>query len=357
MNGDLQKEMLYTKALVDAHLESFFLQKMREISALSSGASQLVEQIRDLTLRGGDRIRPFLFLLSYQAFGGKEMQSIIPFAAGLEMFQSFALIHDDIMDRSTLRRGGPSVHEFFHHKFGDFHTGESVGLLAGDLVLTWSNSLLFRKYNLSQKQEELVKTGIVLMEEEVVWGQLADISLAASDLANHATLSDNELLQLLYEYKTARYSVEKPLWFGGVFASAPIDVLKVLSHFGLLTGQAFQLRDDVLGVFGDQNQTGKSSSSDLTEEKFTLLIKKTLERLERKDSSYFISIFQKKQKSDNDIVSLRTFIQNSGALNVVEHKAEAFIDEAIQLLSLLPISDASKEKMVSFARFCIEREE
>ncbi|MFE6099614.1 polyprenyl synthetase family protein [Streptomyces laurentii] len=254
---------------VDACLDEFLTAKTRGASHREL-SSELPEAVHHFVQAGGKRLRPLLCVIGWQAAGGRGTPPpVIRVAAALEMFHAFALIHDDIMDRSATRRGHPTAHRALAARHPDVRDpawfGASAAILAGDLALAWSDELLNTSGALAEPLAE-VRRVVDTMREDVIHGQYLDL---LTQLRPAADL-DAPLKVILY--KTAKYTVECPLHTGMALAGADRACLQRATRFALPLGEAFQLRDDLLGVFGDPAATGKPVLDDLREGKHTVLL-------------------------------------------------------------------------------------
>ncbi|WP_306665276.1 polyprenyl synthetase family protein [Streptomyces morookaense] len=252
-------------------LENFFADRIR--SAASQHLADLVAVLRGLVLAGGKLIRPTMCICGWQAARGKgDLGPLLRVAASLELFHAFALIHDDVMDESETRRGRLSAHRALttmHRRRGlpgdSSKFGRNTGILLGDLALSWSDEIL-QTAGLTATQLRAALPVLHAMRTEVVLGQYLD-------LLNTGGL-DGDVQQALttIRFKTAKYTFERPLHLGAVLAGADRSVTEACSAFALPIGEAFQLRDDLLGVFGDSAETGKPTLDDLREGKQTALM-------------------------------------------------------------------------------------
>jgi geranylgeranyl diphosphate synthase, type I len=235
--------------------------------------------LRDFVRSGGKRLRPVLCVLGHLAAGGETDAALVGVAASLELFHTYALIHDDVMDDSDLRRGRPTVHRALYSHYRDLAVrrgdrlrathaarfGVSGAILLGDIALAWSDAML-NECGLADARLAAVRRVIDAMRIEVMYGQWLDVhTLGRPDGDLAAPLA-------VARYKSAKYTYERPLHLGAVLAGAGPGVLATLSRYALPVGEAFQLQDDLLGVFGDPAVTGKSASEDLREGKRTVLI-------------------------------------------------------------------------------------
>ena len=253
------------KALVDGVLFAFIDEQRRRLT----DADGLLAELDRVARAGGKRLRPAFCVWGYRAAGGTDDAAIARAAASLELLHTFAIIHDDIMDRSPVRRGITASHrelaalDGIRPDGGRF--GVSAAILAGDLALALADELWWS----SGFNSETLRTAARAyhaMRAEVIGGQFLDLLAAAR---GNATPEEARRISVL---KSGRYTVERPLEIGAALAAAPVEVQAALSEFGAPLGEAFQLRDDVLGVFGDPQVTGKDTHGDLREGKQTLLV-------------------------------------------------------------------------------------
>ncbi|MBI5449640.1 polyprenyl synthetase family protein [Candidatus Gottesmanbacteria bacterium] len=248
---NLLELMQETKQDVDSALSKFFQKKYQEAEHIHPSTMALVRQISELTLRGGKRTRPFLCWVGYQAITNDKWQmmheipdKLLHAMVGLELFQTFALIHDDIIDESPQRRGGPAVHERFRLSSASCqlsaknakHYGESMALLAGDLALAWADEEI--TISKKVKNNELLRI-YQKMKEGVIFGQTLDVmrESGASDISK----------ERVDELKTAWYSVVRPLQMGSSLAAGVTPkYMRFWEAWGVPVGMLFQLRDDFL---------------------------------------------------------------------------------------------------------------
>ena len=255
---------------VDAELGRFL--DAQAGSAPDNCLLPLIELIREFG-SGGKRLRPLFCHCGWVAAGGeRQAPELSRIGAALELFHSFALVHDDVMDSSETRRGSPTVHKLFEARYPDQQNrpaaerfGSSAAILVGDVCLVWSDELL-QSSGMEQFRLRAAMPWISAMRTEVMAGQYLDVDERedASDELGRAWR--------VIRHKTATYTVERPLQIGAALAGADEQVLHEFSEFGRPLGESFQLRDDLLGVFGDPTTTGKSALDDLREGKRTVLI-------------------------------------------------------------------------------------
>lgn len=268
---------------VDDRLTSFLVGKMSAAAGLNGDGVlplAVVEELRDFVLRGGKRLRPLLCLLGWQAANAGPARDVadtaVGVAASLEMFHAFALIHDDVMDDSLHRRGHPTLQHAFARRLAlanqDSRASERIvrggigaAILAGDLALAWSDELLHGA-GLSPTQWAAVTPLVDVMRTELMAGQYLDIA------GPERVTGDVERALKVVRYKTAGYTVERPLHIGGALAGAGRAFQEACTAFAVPLGEAFQLQDDLLGVFGDPAVTGKSCLEDVRDARGTVLM-------------------------------------------------------------------------------------
>jgi geranylgeranyl diphosphate synthase, type I len=256
---------------IDDHLS----RQERRLEEVGPDLALLVDGIREL-LSGGKRLRAAFCYWAWRGTGGPDCAEIVSAATGLELFQAAALLHDDVMDGSETRRGRPAMHRHvaeLHRSLGwsgdSDRFGEAAATLAGDLCLAWSDELLMTS---GLEPAALVAGRPIFdtMRTQLMGGQYLDVLEQA--VAEQRGGADVDRAIQVLRYKSAKYTVEHPLLLGAALAGAGPEVLQGLSAYGLPLGEAFQLRDDVLGVFGDPEVTGKPAGDDLREGKRTVLI-------------------------------------------------------------------------------------
>jgi geranylgeranyl diphosphate synthase type I len=245
------------------------------VAAGSPETLDLIDGVGQLATHGGKRLRPALVYYTYRACGGASDEAVLPMALATELLHTYLLIHDDIMDHAEVRRGLPSAHVRFreahqaHGLYGDpADFGLSVAILLGDLAHTWAVELAA---GVSAGRSELAGC-FAAMCQEVIGGQYLELLVAQRRAA-----SEEELLRVL-RLKSGCYTAERPIQLGALLAGAPGKTLVELCRYGRGVGEAFQLRDDLLGTFGDPDTVGKPVDADLKEGKFTFLIHHALRR-------------------------------------------------------------------------------
>ena len=304
----------------------------------------------------GKRLRPlfaFAGLIAAQGTLGKpELRAM----ASLELLQACALIHDDLMDGSDTRRGKPSIHRHFESihvqdQLDGFapQFGLSAAVLLGDLALVWCDQML-NSAGLSNAQLTRVFPYYNEMRVELMAGQFLDIH----EQTKKSTSTERSLK--IARYKSGKYTIERPLHLGAAFAAAAKpEIFETLSGYGLPLGEAFQLRDDLLGVFGDPAITGKPTGDDLREGKKTVLIALSRENQTDAQSQACKTYFGKADLDSEGIAKLQQIIIDSGAKAKLEAMIEKLTQQSLAALASPHISSAGKELLVELANIATKR--
>lgn len=330
-------------------LEDFLSGQLQVLEDVSPDCTPLVEYISDL-LRGGKRLRPAFCYWGWRGAGGPDVPEIATASASLEFFQAAALIHDDVMDDSDTRRGMPAVHRRFatlHRGSGWTGDGERFGLsgavLAGDLCLVWSSEAFLA----SGLDPAALSRGLPVfdrMRTQLMGGQYLDILEQA--VGAQRTTDAAARARRVIQYKSAKYSIEHPLLLGGALAGADPQLLATYSAYGLPLGEAFQLRDDVLGVFGDPEQTGKPAGDDLREGKRTVLIAYALETASPAQAGVVRKLLGDPHLEAHGVEALREVIVDTGALDRVERLIDDLVAGCHGALSGADIDDPARRVLI-----------
>jgi len=313
------------RSRVDSRLERYFEAKRAAAKALTPEAPELVEAVERLTMRGGKRFRPALLAASFQAVDPERHPSeVVDAAAALELLQTYLLIHDDWMDQDEERRSGPAVHAALREAHGgDAHLGASLAVLAGNLASAQAWELLASIEVAEDHRREAIAVFLAI-HQEVVFGQQLD-------------LLASERVSLMQRLKTGSYTVRGPLLLGGALAGASRGQRCALEAFGAPLGEAFQIRDDLLGTFGDPAATGKPVDTDLRAGKRTALVRAAEERANPDDLSALRAAFGHPEASAEAIERARRVLADCGAKEAVEARLSALLAEAKLALEGAPL--------------------
>ena len=299
-------------------------------------------------LSEGKRFRPLFALIGYLGTDSKVTNEIYKAAASLEFLQACALIHDDLMDGSDTRRGKPSIHKQFEAKY-DSKFGGASAILIGDLALAWNEQALHRS-GISTDAHLAVNPIHDIMRTELMAGQFLDI-LEGTE----STFSIERALKIA-RYKSGKYSIERPLHFGTAIAlPTNLDIFnEIYSDYGLPLGEAFQLRDDLLGVFGDPAETGKPAGDDLREGKRTALIAYAFDR----GNEATKKLLREKlgtNLNDSEVSQLRGAIDDSGAVIHIEDLIEKLVEGALDAIERDELNTGGKNLLAEMASLVTKR--
>ncbi len=320
-------------------------------------------------LSGGKRLRPAFCVWSYLAAGGDtgQLPAVIRAAASLELLHVSALVHDDVMDASDLRRGVPAAHRLFEALhlesawLGDSATfGRSGAILLGDLLVMWSVQLLQRS-GLGSGALERALPLVEAMRVEVTCGQYLDVVAQAQPLQTGPD-GGAEIGRALdeasrvVEYKSARYTVLRPCQAGAAMADAPAELTEALAAYGSPLGRAFQYRDDLLGVFGDPRLTGKPAGDDLREGKRTVLVAHALAGADARGRELLAQRLGDPELDDAGVAELQDVITASGAREEVEAMIAAGHRQAIRALSDADLTAVGRTALTALADLSVRRD-
>lgn len=310
-----------------------FVAERRTAALSDSPEAALLIDAAESSLDGGKRLRARFAETGWRAVSPEPNPAIIAVASALEVFQAAALVHDDIIDNSDTRRGRPAAHralESMHRErawAGDAEAfGRSAAILLGDLLVAWSDDL-FEDALTTTLSPAAARTEYARMRRDVTLGQFLDIAQESAWVTQPATTHAERALEVA-SLKSARYSVQQPIVIGAAFGGGSDAQLDALRAFGLPIGIAFQLRDDVLGVFGDEAVTGKPAGDDLREGKRTVLVAYTRETLDEQQRTRFDAALGDPDLSASDVVALQDLMRSSGAVERVEQLIDSYAAQA-----------------------------
>ena len=290
--------------------KQFFSKKQKLVEKYSSLIARFYKEIEEFG-KGGKAMRPFLVYLGFRvgqlgrAVRGSDPERIMPVCLAIELTHNFLLIHDDIIDKSIVRRGKPTVHKKFE-KGRDNHYGVSQAIIAGDIALLEVFDLM-NKADFSDKLKSECLDVLLEVILETCYGEAMDVDNA------YRRLGLGDVWQVT-ELKTARYSFVGPLTLGAILAGVKKSQTEALEEFGLKLGKAFQIQDDILGVFGSEKVLGKSTVSDMREGKNTLLFYKTRDLSNDLQREILERLWGNKNATKGDLLQVRKIMEESGGL-------------------------------------------
>ncbi|MBB6119334.1 polyprenyl synthetase family protein [Nocardiopsis algeriensis] len=333
------------RSAVDAELEAFCTAHRAQLLEIGAELAPAMDALEAM-LAGGKRLRPTFCYWGWRGAGGAAGDPrVFRAAAALEFLQACALVHDDVIDNSDTRRGLPATHKRLaklhadHGWNGDSEGfGQGAAVLIGDLCLAWSDEM----YQASGFPLESLQRGrspFDAMRTEVMAGQYLDT------LEQVRGTESREAALRVMRYKSAKYTIERPLHLGAALAGRHEELAPVYTAYGIPLGVAFQLRDDVLGVFGDPSTTGKPAGDDLREGKRTLVVAETLARSGRADADRFRSLLGAPDLSMEAVEWMCALIESSGALDACEELVTRYSDEALAALESPALDESAREPL------------
>lgn len=343
--------------VVQSELDAFVDRQRGELGDLGPELAPLLDAAQKY-VTGGKRLRPAFCYWGWRSAGGDaDAQGIVRAAASLEWLQASALVHDDVMDGSDVRRGRPSAHRAFEARHRDANwVGDSAqfgvggAILLGDLMLSWCGEM-FDSCGLDRERIVRAAYYLDLCKSEVVGGQFLDL------VGQSTGVNSIEQAMRIVRFKAAKYTVERPLHVGAALAGADAAHIAALSDVGVPLGEAFQLRDDVLGVFGDPAVTGKPAGDDLREGKRTVLLARAFENADGAQVRTLSDAIGRPDLDAADIDNLRDVIASTGALTAVEEQIATLEARASSALADAPIRDeAARDAIAALAQRTTRRE-
>jgi geranylgeranyl diphosphate synthase type I len=318
----------------DSRLRDYLGERRSELPE----AADLLDEIERMLAAGGKRLRPAFCYWGFVAAGGSPDERIISAAASLELLHTFALVHDDVMDNADERRGEPTVHA---------KRGPNVAILVGDMALVLADDA-FMGSGFDEKDLHRSFGVYSRMRRQVIAGQYLDLEAAHTDI-------DESVARRIAVLKSGSYSIEQPLLMGACLAGAREEILEGLSDFGRPLGEAFQLRDDLLGTFGEPDLTGKSIDSDIREGKRHVLYTKALDALTGDDREFFVSRWGGRSLGSEEVERLRGLLDSSGARAATEQLLEALAAQAESALENTTIDDRPRRALEQLTDLAIKR--
>lgn len=338
---------------VERILSDYLDVRLRECADLDPAFGEAAQDLAKFALNGGKRTRPTFAWWGWRSAGGAaegpEAEAVLRAVTALELIQVCALAHDDLIDDSDTRRGHPAL----HRNFSDMHGrrgfrgdsdrfGMSVAILLGDLALVWADDML-RDAGLAPEALHRALRPWQAMRTEVLAGQYIDV------LGQGSGEENTQAVLRIDELKAASYTVQRPLQLGAAIGGADDPTLDALSRYGSDIGVAFQLRDDLLGVFGDPAVTGKPAGDDLREGKRTLLITEALERAGHGDAERIRRTLADPAPSERDIEQTREILVRVGAVDEVETRIESLTSSAMAFLREAALAEPAATKLAELA--------
>lgn len=333
---DAKAKLKEFAARVEGELQKYFTSLTPEAARLAPEAAEALSHLQEYTLRKAKRLRAALFYYTYLMLGGKDEAEALRASMFIELIQSYLLIHDDVMDQDELRRGKPTVHTIYknlhqqrNYSLDPLHFGESQAINVGDIachlaldVLATANFPSEHKVNaLHRLNKQIVTVG---------FGQMLDVFGSVQE-----NVLETDVLRI-HNYKTAVYTYETPLTVAALLMGANDKDNLVLSGYSIPAGIAFQIQDDILGMFGDEEKQGKANDGDLREGKHTLLIVKALEKATSSEAEAIHTALGNADLTQQMADNVREIVTKTGSLDYSKQLAIRLVKDAKAALAARP---------------------
>ncbi|MDD5477581.1 MAG: polyprenyl synthetase family protein [Candidatus Omnitrophica bacterium] len=326
-----------------------YTRSIDQLYTLNKLSPILFESIKEFILRDGKRVRPILFCIGYLGFSRKNPAGLYRSALSLELLHDFMLVHDDIIDKSSMRRGKPSMHTLLKGclsgnkkvKFG----GEDLAIVAGDVMYAMALDA-FLAVREEPKRKEAALEKLIRAALYTGSGEFIELLLGIKPIEK-VTRED---VYKIYDYKTANYTFASPLTMGAALAGAKTSQIKKLYSYGMLLGRAFQIKDDIIGTFSEEKETGKSNITDIKEAKRTLLIWYAFGKADKKDKLAIKKILEGKTVKQGGLIKIREIIVKTGALAYAQNQIKYLYAKAVNQIDSLKMDKRYNQALVDFSQ-------
>ncbi|MBN2482857.1 MAG: polyprenyl synthetase family protein [Candidatus Omnitrophica bacterium] len=334
------------KKAIDRKIPSF-IKSIDTTYSLSKISPLLYTCIKDFVTRDGKRVRPILFVVGYLGFAKKTAPRLYTSALAIELLHDFMLVHDDIIDKSDTRRGRPSMHALLNTHLkklrGLKFDGQDLAIVVGDVMYAMAIDAFLAIKEEPYRKEKALKNFI---RAAIFTGGGEFIELL-NDAKKIEQVTKNDIYKI-YDFKTAYYTFATPLSTGAILAGAPASAIRGLSSYGVALGRAFQIKDDILGIFGNEKQIGKSTLSDLQESKKTLLIWNTFLNSSAKDRLRIKKMLTKDKVTRGDLSLMQQLITRTGALDYAHSEIKRLIGQAQGIAEKIPMHQKYKKLLLTY---------
>ncbi|MBD3363225.1 polyprenyl synthetase family protein [Candidatus Dojkabacteria bacterium] len=328
-NNKLLKDF---QSIINKEIKNFFNKNNYLFLEYPKPIRTMVNMLEEYTLRGGKRIRAALMINSYNLFNSENLEDIYKLSIFIELIQSWLLIHDDITDHDDLRRGGPTFHKMYEKLASKYNFkdqadfGRNLAILGGDLISIFPIQLL-TETNFDPKLKLKFIDYAYKKLADVGAGQIFDV------ITSKSTKYTEEDIIKIHELKTATYTFELPIYTGALLGGAEQNELIILTEYAKNAGIAFQIRDDILGMFGNEEKLGKPINSDIEEGKKTLLILHALKNSDKKQKNILNELYGRKNLTLTEANKVRTIIKQTNSLDYSIKLCKNYIQKAKTSLS------------------------
>jgi geranylgeranyl diphosphate synthase, type I len=328
---------------------SRFIASPEGTRSLKAVSPILAEGINEFISRDGKRVRPTLFVLGYLGYCRKEARGLYASALSIELMHDFMLVHDDIIDKSDTRRGKPSMHAMLNDYLKKYRSikfnGQDLAIVVGDVMYAMGLQAFLSIQENKERKEKALK---ILIEAALKTGagEFIELLYGATDIGQ----LKKEDIYKIYDYKTAFYTFAAPLAIGAELGGASLEEKQKLIRYGILLGRAFQIKDDILGMFSEEQEIGKSSLSDLQEAKKTILIWHAYNNSSSTNKKQMKHILGKENATRGDLLKMRAIISGAGALDFARKEVQQSLKGAQQILLSASIKPAVKSLLQEYSR-------
>ncbi|MFH1062204.1 MAG: polyprenyl synthetase family protein [Candidatus Omnitrophota bacterium] len=336
------------KKNIDQELSKFikFIDKKYKFSKISP---PLYKSLTNFLSRDGKRIRPLLFVIAYKGFSNKLPRNLYLSALAIELLHCFLLIHDDILDNSDIRRGKPAMHilinNYINPNIKTESSGMALALVAGDIIYALAIEAFISMDEFPERKQKALSKFI----ESGFFTGCGEFMEIVNSKKPISEIRRSEIYRT-YDFKTAYYTFTAPLVTGAILAGAKDAEIKNLLKFSKYCGQAFQIKDDITGIFADVKQTGKSNFTDLKEGKKTLLIWYAYKHAHPKDKLRLKTILSKGKICAKDIIDTRRILQETGSLNYCLNQVKNLINQSILALKTSRLKNIYKQELINYCQ-------
>ena len=335
------------KEKIDLELADF-IEKANKKYVLEDTSPLIYNSLKEYILRDGKRIRPFLVIMGFLGFNPKEAPGLYTTALSIEILHDFMLIHDDIVDRSQMRRGLPAMHTVLNTYLEKFEnpdcTGEDLAIIIGDILYSIGlDAFLAVDVDLNLKEKALrrfVRAGVF-----TGMGEFYELENGLNPIE---TITKKSIYRT-YELKTAFYTFAYPLCIGAALAGANDSDIEKLNEYGTYLGRAFQIKDDIIGMFEDEQSIGKSTLTDLEEGKKTILAWYGYQQGNKEQKSTIKSLLEKEKINTNDLCLMRKTLIDTGSLDYAKAQINEMKEKAKECLQSCSINPDHKTYLTEFA--------
>jgi len=351
------KEIKKNQKEINFYLEEFFERKIKE--AKEKERKILIKNLKNFCLGGGKRLRPILFCLGFEFSGKKLTKKVLKASIFLELLHSYLLIHDDIIDQDFLRHNKPTLN-FYYQKIGKKqykiksdlkteHFGNSVAIILGDLCFDFCLETFLENSIKNSQEFYKIFSNFIKIVDDVIFGQSQDIILEKK-----SKVSFKEIISV-YFYKTARYSFVGPLWLGVMFSGVKENFLEKIEKIAIPMGIAFQIQDDVLGVFGKKTKTGKSTFSDIYQGKKTLLFYFAYKSTKKNDKKFLEKWYGNPKITKEKAEKIKEIFKKTKAKEYSQNLAEDLFLKAKEIIEKSDFPKKIKEKLAFLCLYLSQR--